>query len=192
MYQQFLSGQRVYLRALEVADVNERYLGWLHDAEVARYLEVGRFPVSENDLTGWIETFSDPTKAMAFAIVDKATNLHIGNITLHSINWVHRTAEMGTMIGDKQFWGKGYATETRSLLIACAFERWGLRKLTVGNVEGNIGSISSNKGLGFKEEGRLREQVFIDGEYHDVIRLGLFRNEFLPKTFGLKEDGPKH
>jgi len=191
MPQQFLSGQRVYLRALDAADVSEEYLDWILDPEVSRYLEVGRFPMSEKDLTAWIESFNDPTKAMAFAIVDEATNLHIGNITLHSIDWVHRTAEMGTMIGNRQFWGKGYATEARSLLISCAFERWGLRKLTVGNVEGNIASISSNKGLGFQEEGRLRDQVFVDGKYHDVIRLGLLRNEFRPKTSGPKEDGPK-
>ena len=141
--------------------------------------------MSENDLTRWVETFSDPTKAMAFAIVDEATNLHIGNITLHSIDWVHRTAEMGTMIGNKEFWGKGYATEARSLLITCAFSRWGLRKITVGNVEGNQASISSNKKLGFQEEGLLREQVLVDGEYRDVIRMGLLRHEFRPETSGL-------
>ena len=46
----FISGSKVYLRPLERSDLNERYLNWLNDPEVTRYLETGAFPTTSQDL----------------------------------------------------------------------------------------------------------------------------------------------
>lgn len=179
MRQPFLVGDLIYLRVLEESDVNDVYLSWLNDHEVSRYLVVGIFPSTADDVRRWVTSFEDRTKAVAFAIVDKTTNQHIGNVTLYDINWVDRTAEWGTMIGRKEYWGKGYGTEARRLMIGYAFQRLGLRKITAGNVADNVASIESNKKLGFKQEGLLREQVWADGKFHDVVRLGLLRRDWL-------------
>ena len=47
---EFVQGSRVYLRPLERDDLNARYLSWLNDPEVTRYLEVGTFPTTNRDL----------------------------------------------------------------------------------------------------------------------------------------------
>lgn len=174
----FLVGEKVYLRPLTEADISEAYLGWLNDPEVTRYLEVGRLPVTVDDMRSYIEGFRDKMKGLAFAIFDKATQQHIGNVTLYSINWIHRTAEQGTMIGNKEFWRKGYAPEARRLVIEYAFRQLGLHKITVGALAANGASIAVSKKLGFKIEGVLRQQWFKDGAYHDVVRLGLLSEEF--------------
>lgn len=174
----FLAGTRIFLRPLSEADLGGDYLRWLNDPEVARYLETGRFPVTPDDLRRYFERFAHSRDDLIFAIIDKATGLHIGNVTLNRISWMHRTTDTGLMIGKKEFWGRGYAYEAWGLVIRYAFERLGLRKIIAGVIDGNAASLATLQKLGFQIEGRLREELWADGVYRDVFRLGLFRAEF--------------
>lgn len=186
MQNPFLIGERVYLRALEETDITEAHIGWLNDPEVTRYLAMtGKYPATASGMESWLEKFRNNTTNLGFAILDKTNDRHIGNITLDDINWIHRTADISLMIGDKEYWGSGYATETQSLLIEYAFHRLGLHKVLNSPVADHVGSVKMAKNLGFQVEGTLREQLFIEGEYHDQLRMGLFAHEF--KKFVFKE-----
>lgn len=178
MKRPFLAGKKLYLRALEATDIGEEYVGWLNDPEVTRFLGAGRFPTTPESLRRYLERFQDPATNLIFAIVDKKTEQHIGNVTINHINWVTRTADTGLIIGRKEFWGRGYAFEAWTLLLEYAFERLGLRKIIAGAVDSHAGSLTVLKKLGFRVEGVLRAEYLIEGEYHDAIRLGLFREEF--------------
>jgi len=178
MRRPFLIGERLYLRRLEESDVGEDYLGWLNDYEVTRYLESGKFPSTLEGLRSYLEHFRASTTDLIFAIVDREADQHIGNATLNRINWINRTADTGLMIGRKEFWGKGYAFEAWSLLIEYAFQRLGLQKVIAGAAADNIASIVTLEKLGFRIEGKLRQEFLLNGEYRDVVRLGLLRNEF--------------
>ena len=124
------------------------------------------------------ERFQNSTTDLIFAVVDRETDRHIGNVTLNHINWIHRTADTGVMIGCKDFWGKGYGFKVWSLLIEYAFQRLGLRKIIAGAVADNVVSIIVLKKLGFKIEGTLRQEFLVNEECKDGIRLGLLRQEF--------------
>lgn len=174
----FLIGEKLYLRPLEESDIGEEYRSWLNNREVTRYLETGRFPVTSSDLRKYLERFQNSTTDVIFAIIAREAGQHIGNVTLNRINWIHRTADTGLMIGRKEFWGKGYAFEAWSLTLDYAFEHLGLRKIIAGAVVDNLASIHVLKKLGFKVEGTLRQEFLLDGEYRDAIRMGLFRSEF--------------
>lgn len=178
MRRPFLLGERLYLRPLEESDIGQEYLSWLNNYEVTKFLEAGRFPNSEARLRKYLERFRDSTSDFIFAIVDLQSGLHIGNVTLNHINWVHRTADTGLMIGCKEFWGKGYGFEAWSLVIEYAFQRLGLRKIIAGAVVDNMASVVTLKKLGFVVEGTLKEEVFVDGQCRDVVRFGLFRDGF--------------
>lgn len=178
MHRAFLFGLRVYLRALEDADVREEYIAWLNDPEVTRYLETGKYPCDAEALRQYVKRFQGSTTHVAFAIIDRGSDAHIGNVTLNNINWVHRTVDTGLMIGNKAYWGKGYAFEAWSLVIEYGFQRLGLRKIIAGVIDGNTASLVTLQKLGFKIEGRLRQEVFIEGEPRDGLRLGLFRDGF--------------
>lgn len=178
MRRAFLVGDKVYLRALEAADVSDDYLDWLHDEEVTRYLETGRFPTSREELAVYVQRASAAPDNLAFAIVERQTDLHVGNVALNNINWVHRTADTGVMIGRKTSRGKGYGFEAWSLLIAYAFDRLNLRKIVAGVVTGNDSSEALLRRLGFQQEGTFRAQVFADGAFRDTVRFGMFREEF--------------
>lgn len=180
-----LRGTQCYLRPLTEADVSETYLRWLNDPEVTRYLGVGRTPATLETVRRYLERFQiwaekDPKAStdLIFAMVDLASDLHIGNVTLNRIDWTSRIADTGLLIGNKSFWGKGYAFEAWSLLLTYAFVRLGLRKILAGAVDGNTTSLKVLKRLGFRVEGVLRAEFPLDGTHHDVIRMGLFREEF--------------
>jgi [ribosomal protein S5]-alanine N-acetyltransferase len=173
----FLSGEKLHLRPLDESDLTEEYLGWLHDPEVTRYLETGRFPTTPEALRGYLRRFATGDD-LAFAIVDNATDVHVGNVTLNHVSWVHRTADTGLMIGRREFWGRGFAFEAWSLLIEHAFERLNLRKIIAGVIADNVASFRVLQRLGFRQEGLLRAALFADGAYRDSLVLGMFREEF--------------
>jgi RimJ/RimL family protein N-acetyltransferase len=174
----FLVGDKLYLRPLEAGDVSDEYLDWLHDAEVTRYLETGRFPTSREALAQYVERASAPPDNLVFAIVDRQSELHVGNVALNRIHWIHGTTDTGLMLGRKEFWGRGYAFEAWSLAIEYAFERLNLRKIVAGVVADNRASVAVLRKLGFQLEGTLRSDLFVDGSYRDNLRFGMFRHEF--------------
>lgn len=178
MEKPFLVGEKLYLRPLQETDLTEKYLNWINDHEVTRYMESGTFPATLNSLKQYYDQHQDSRSAMLFAIVDQESDEHVGNITLSLINWVHRTCEIGIMIGEKAFWARGYMFEAENLLLDYAFNRLNLQKVTAGAVIKNSGVIITMKKLGFQLEGRLRRQIFVDGEFVDVVRMGLLREEF--------------
>lgn len=178
MRRPFLIGKRLYLRSLEESDIGEEYLAWLNDYEVTCYLESGKFPSTPESIRRYVEHFRDSSTDVIFAIVDRETDQHIGNVTLNRFNWLNRTADTGLMIGRKEFWGKGYAFEAWSLLIEYGLQRLGLQKVIAGAAADNVASIVTLEKLGFKIEGRSRRAFLFEGEYRDVVRLGLLREEF--------------
>lgn len=180
MNRPFLAGERLYLRPLEESDLGEEYLQWLNDAEVRRFLGTGtaKFPTTLSSLEKYLERFQGTPTDLILAIIDKKSNLHIGNVTLNRIDWVNRAADTGILIGRKDFWGKGYAFEAWALLIEHAFKNLGLRKVNAGAIAGHDSSLGVLKKLGFQEEGVLRKEYLLDGEFRDAIRMGLFREEF--------------
>jgi len=179
MKRPFLIGKKLYLRLLDENDVSEEYLSWLNDGEVTKYLETGKFPSTLETVKKYVASFNNSTNGMNFAIIDKEAGLHIGNVTLNHINWIHRTADTGILIGNIKYHGKQYGIEAWSLLLEYAFERIGLRRITAGAIADNVVSLNLMKKLGFVEEGISRKHCFVDGEYKDAIRMGLFKEEFL-------------
>jgi RimJ/RimL family protein N-acetyltransferase len=182
----FLVGERLYLRPLDESDVGDDYVGWLNDPEVTRFLETGRWPTSAESVRAWVRRFDGSRSDLAFAIVDRASEAHVGNVTLNHIHPVHRTADTGLMLGRKDFWGKGYAREAWSLVIDHGFRRLNLRKIVAGVVAGNDASLAVLRSLGFALEGTLRHEFWVEGEYRDGLRLGLLPGEFIRERGGAR------
>jgi ribosomal-protein-alanine N-acetyltransferase len=183
----FLRGVKVYLRPLERADLNETYLGWLNDQEVTRYLETGTFPTTYEDLENFYQRVTGSTSDAIFAIADKKSHKHIGNVKLGPIHWVHRRAMLGIMIGDKTFWGKGIGEETTRLIVEYGFARLNLHRITLGVFEEHESAIRCYQNVGFKVEGCLREHLFQDGQYKNHLWMGLLRSEYQKPKAGKRK-----
>lgn len=179
MRRPFLVGNLVYLRVLEESDITEEYMGWLNDPEVNLFLETtGQFPATFDNMRQWLEKYRDGTANLAFAIVEKSTDRHIGNITLNNINLIHRTAWIGITIGRKDLQGHGYGKEAENLLIEHAFRHLQLHKIMHVAAADNVGGVKLPQSLGFKVEGTLRQQYYMGGKYRDGVVMGLLASEY--------------
>jgi RimJ/RimL family protein N-acetyltransferase len=174
----FLKGKRLYLRPVLCGDL-PLFLKWTNDPDV-RWLYLKRcFPVDETEGGKWVADLHKRTDAVTLVICLNSGRA-IGMMGIHSIDWKNRVGTSENVIGERQFWGKGYGTEAKMLLLHYAFNTLNLRKIC-GTIYGfNKRSQAYNKKCGYKVEGVQRQQVFTNGEYHDRILVGVFREEWLP------------
>ena len=172
----FLVGKNLYLRPLEAPDLDGPYLDWINDYSVTRFLEAGLFPNTREGLEQYVRSVSQNPQNVMLAIIDKDTDKHIGNIKLGPINWIHRFADIGILIGEKGSWGKGYATEAIKLVVDYAFNKLNLHKLTAGSYDVNLGSVRAFMKAGFAEEGLRRSQYYCNGQYVNEILVGIVRS----------------
>jgi ribosomal-protein-alanine N-acetyltransferase len=168
---------RLALRQLTPADVTERYVAWLNDDEVNRYLE-SRFAAHTLATTrGFVEAMEADGSNVLLGVFLTHDGRHIGNIKIGPIDAVHRSADVGLLIGERDEWGKGYATEAIGLATEYAFSVLDLRKLTAGCYEQNLGSARAFEKAGWRREGTRRRQFVSDGRRVDEILLGVVAPE---------------
>ncbi len=99
-------------------------------------------------------------------------------VELVEINHIHRKAEFQIIVAP-QHQGKGYATIATKLAIEYAFLVLNLYKLFLIVDTQNGAAISVYRKVGFKDEGILQQEFFVDGQYRDALRMMLFQPEFL-------------
>ena len=175
----FLDGWRLYLRPPCKDDLP--YLTrWINDEEVWQFLKLS-LPMSESAETAWLEGLDKRKDTdIILVIVDKKTGKPIGSMGIHRINWKDRRAATGALIGDKRYWGKGYGTEAKMLLLNYAFNTLNLRKVCSAALAFNERSVAYSKKCGYREEGVLKEHLFKKGRYWDEVLLAVFREDWLP------------
>lgn len=169
-------GQRITLRPLEVSDLTPGYLAWFRDEEFTRFLEASN--ISRSDAEAHLTEGLQSNLWAMLAIVVSDSNRHIGNVKVGPINWKHGVSGMPTVIGDRQSWGQGLATEAIRLAGDAAFSLLGLRKLSDGVVEGNDGSVRAYCNAGWEVEGRLRGHVLVNGVPKDRILISRFNPNY--------------
>lgn len=102
----------------------------------------------------------------------------VGLVELVEINHIHRRAEFQIIISPA-YQGRGYATIATQLAMDYAFTVLNLYKLSLIVDCENIRAIKVYKKVGFQEEGRLRHEFFVNGEYRDVFRMAIFQPNYL-------------
>ena len=115
---------------------------------------------------------------MMFAICDIENDKHIGNARLSQIDWVHRVALYGRLIGPAEYRGSGYGTDALIQLLRFGFHHIGLNRIWSAAVTDNEISLGSNDKVGMTREGILRQFCFINGEFVDVVALSMLREDF--------------
>jgi RimJ/RimL family protein N-acetyltransferase len=171
----FLEGEKVVLQPLGRDDVSPDYLTWLNDAEVLRYRGPKAFPTTLAQLASWIDGL--PGRGdLVLAIRTKERRRHIGNIALNSILWTHHSAELSVMIGAKDVWGKGYASEAIEMIAAHAFATMGLHRVWAESPNPAFNAVVHR--LGWTEEGVKRESFLLDGAWVDIRCWSLLDREW--------------
>lgn len=167
-----IEGKRLYLRPLNEADASEVYVGWLNDPTVNQYTESRYAIATIESVCEFIRVCNSNDHVYFFGIFELSNSRHVGNIKLGPTNPHHLFGDIGLIIGEKNCWGLGYATEAISLISNFAFEALKLHKLTASMYSENIGSYKAFIKAGFSQEGLLKSHFLTAGHYSDTILLG--------------------
>jgi ribosomal-protein-alanine N-acetyltransferase len=172
-----LDSQRIYLTRLSMQELNSNYVDWLNDKEVCRFNSHGEVEYTREMAIQFISSLEYDTSQEVWAVYLKDEHVHIGNISLQSIDKHNKCAEIAYLFGEKKYWGKGYAREASEQLIQRAFTELLLHRLYFGTHCDNVSMQKLGEHLGFKQEGVLRDAQFKNGRFNNVLLYGMVRSD---------------
>lgn len=173
-----LRGKLVYLDAPRAEDMPTS-AKWMSDLDITYYLwtsAVRPMPLAEEK--AWFAK-RDTQSTFTFYIRTVQTDTLIGQITLNNYDPRNRSAGLGVAIGEKDYQSKGYGSEAMSLILDYGFLEMNLNRIELTVSDFNERAIHVYRKLGFQVEGVLRQMVFRDGRYHDVLLMSILREEWL-------------
>lgn len=169
----YVRNGEICLRPLGKEHINKRYLKWLNDPDVTKYLETKKS--TEKELKTYYQHTLDSINAIVFAI--EVGKKHIGNAKLE-INWKHAYASFGIMIGDKRCWGKGYGSKVARIMAGYAFNRLGLYAVTLGVYGNHTAAIHAYEKAGFCIKGCIQDMLNFEGNRVDKVIMGVTSTDF--------------
>lgn len=146
---------------------------WKNDETIYKYLGGGFLPTSIDIQKNWLNNLMDMSGNNKRFIIEY-DNHPIGMVGLYSINWIHRTCELGLFIGEKDYQGKGLAKNACLLIEQFASRYLNLRKIKLLVVKNNITAIKLYEHLGYSLVGIYKNDRYINGEYCDVCIMEKF------------------
>ena len=172
-------GERVRLRHVDRDDLSQ-FVEWLNDPEVTMGLSM-HIPLSMDEEESWYEqVLKSPNEERPLCVEVKLGEdwQLIGNSGFFTIDWRSRNGEIGIFIGDKAYWDQGYGTEVVKLILQHGFSTLNLHRIFLRVFADNQRAIRVYEKVGFVHEGRQRQAEYHDGEFHDVIFMGMLRPEW--------------
>jgi diamine N-acetyltransferase len=178
-------GNRIRFRGVERSDL-PTFVIWLNDPAVKQGVMI-HHPFSQAEEENWYEEMIKlPIDQHVMGIEARETDSEdgeeqwklIGSLAFNEIDWRNRAAEFGIMIGDKNYWNRGYGTEAVRLLVNHGFTTLNLNRIFLRVFENNPRAIRAYEKAGFIHEGRLRQAEFRDGKYIDILMMSLLKDEF--------------
>jgi RimJ/RimL family protein N-acetyltransferase len=175
MYGPVIQGKLVRLRPPKPEDAAVM-ITWFEDTEVTRFLLL-RHPPSMDMEKEWFDKMARSPDDVVWVIEYK--DQVVGTTAIHLIDWKNGSASTGTVIGDKSAWGQGLGRELMQLRARYAFTQLPLRKLKSGYLDGNEASARAQTAAGYREVGRHREDMFVDGRWRDLVLTEVMREDWL-------------
>jgi|SRR6185369_3575146 len=169
----------VLLRPLEERDC-ESLFRWINDRDLVALSAPFR-SISMTEHRAWFEAIRVRPDVRIFAIARRAPDAAIGYCQLLNIDSANGNAELQIRIGDADGRDKGLGTLAVRRLLEFGFGELQLHRIQLHLLHDNVRAYRTYLKCGFREEGRLRQAVCIDGNYKDVIWMGILRGEFLPR-----------
>ncbi len=164
----------IYLRLMTYEDT-DYIVNWRNsDAVRKNFIYQALFTKESHE--NWIRTMVETGKVVQMIICETDTDRPVGSVYIRDIDKTHQKAEYGIFIGEPQARGKGYGTAAAHLMIQYCFEELKLHRLFLRVYAENIQAIRSYEKAGFVKEAHLREDVCIDGKYHDIVLMGILNN----------------
>jgi RimJ/RimL family protein N-acetyltransferase len=166
---------RVQLREICREDI-ERINRWRNDREVIDLLGNNFLFIGSDVDEQWFQHYLRHRDThVRLAILDCANQEHIGNVQLTNIHPINRSAEFSIVIGEKTYWSKGFGSEATRQMIEHGFRDRNLHRIYLTVLESNVRAIETYKKAGFAYEGTLKDAVFKNNAYHNLVSMAIVR-----------------
>ena len=170
-----IEGKRTMMRPIERKDL-EYTLKWANDPEIAYYTGY-MLPISMEMEVKWYEGLLAAEDRRTLIIETKDNDV-IGLTAILNIDWKNRKAELSMLIGNKKYWGKGYGRESVRTMLNHIFNNMGMNKVYGRIIDYNQAALKMDLAAGYSQEGYIKEDILIQGEYHDRYLIGITKAEF--------------
>jgi diamine N-acetyltransferase len=159
-------------------DLLPTYQRWINDFEALRTLGAGPpQPTTMEQEEAWYAGNTNPGE-VRFTIYERAGWHLIGTTALHGLEFRNRTAVFGIFIGEADARGKGFGTETATLMLDYAFTVLGLHSVMLTVAEYNLAGQRAYQKAGFREFGRRRQCRWMGGRLWDDVYMDCLAPEF--------------
>jgi len=170
----FWETDKIKLRKLKPEDAFKLY-EVQHDSEAIRVYEPGIYPI--RSLSEYEKIVEEKIKDNYAFAIDNLNDEFVGTASINGVDERNGTFNFAIRVFN-DYQRKGYATDAFALLLKYGFEECRFTKANSITIDLNVASIEMHKKLGFKIEGRRRNNVFTDGSYHDEVLFGMTKEEY--------------
>lgn len=178
----FVYGERIRLRAAERADI-PMFVRWFSDPEVTEYL-LTNIPFGLADEENWFEAMiRGPKEEHVLVIEAKMEGVEggwtpVGNTSFMDLDATNRSTEIGIVLGEKEFWNRGFGTDAMKTMLRHGFENLNLHRIWLRVFTPNLRAIRAYAKAGYVLEGTYREAQFLHGRYIDVNVMSVLKHEW--------------
>ncbi len=161
----------IYLRPMTYEDTDD-IVSWRNsDAVRKNFIYQALFTRESHE--NWIRTMVETGKVVQMMICLKETGKAVGSVYIRDIDHHHHKAEYGIFIGSADCRGRGIGSAAARLMIRYSFEELQLHRLFLRVYADNGQAIGSYEKAGFVREAYLRDDVYIDGMYRDIVLMAV-------------------
>ncbi|MFX1281579.1 MAG: GNAT family N-acetyltransferase [Promethearchaeota archaeon] len=173
----FIQGKNINLCPPNTEHLN-LYTTWMNNPNIRKYARYD-MPTIPGDIKSWFEPKQENIKSEIFLEVWHIDDEKpIGYAGFINIRWFDKSAFLFYIIGECDYWGKGFATEAAKLVVEYGFNELNLHKINAIVFAPNISSVRVVEKNGFKLELTLTNEMYVDGKYVDALRYSLLKKEW--------------
>lgn len=165
-------GSKIRLRDKKLADAPTDY-AWQTDPELARIDAAPRLTTSFSQyLSDYAIALCSPSPNRRSYAIENLDGRHIGNCMYYGIDRAKGEAELGIMIGDRDYWGRGYGMDAVTTFVSYIFRRTRLDRLYLKTLDDNHRAQRCFRKCGFSPYGQM-----VRGGYHFLL-MELYREQW--------------
>ena len=164
----------ISIRRFEKKDIPNK-VKWINDPMNNTFLHYD-LPLEIEKTEVWFEKNKEKTDR--YDAIIEADGVPIGLIGLLSIDENHKKAEYYITIGERDYLRKGIASKASRLILHYAFTELKLNRVYLHTETANVAAIKTYERIGFKCEGRLKNDLFSRGKFVDRYVYGITKKDF--------------
>lgn len=177
-----IHGELTTLRAIERTDLDDLWR-W-HNTAAAMYFWAEPYAtMSREDLEQRYHAGMSASTGRTYWLLitvrdEQGSGRPIGRIGYVDLDRRNRHTEIALMIGEPEFWGRGFGSDALLAFLGYLFHELNMHKVWLRVEAFNERAQRAYRKCGFQDDGRYREHTFLGGRYYDSLLMSITEDEF--------------